>query len=308
VVLTVVVAVRHVPESRDRSVAPGIDVAGAVLGVAGLAGVTYALIEGPRHGFGSAQVALAILIGLVGMGGFALVESRGPHPMLPLDIFRSRRFTATNSVTFLLYAALAATFFLVVVQLQTVLGYSPVEAGAAMFPVTLLMLLLSARAGGLAQRTGPRLLMTFGALLVASGMLVLSLVDSGTTYLSGVLPGVLLLGLGLSAAVAPLTATVLGAVEDRHAGVASGVNNAVARVGGLLAVAILPAVSGLTRQAIEPRDFASGFRTAMTIAAALAGVSSVVAWVSLRREEPVAPVAQEFHCPMDAPPLRSARY
>jgi hypothetical protein len=140
-------------------------------------------------------------------------------------------------------------------------------------------------------------------------MLLLSRVDAGTTYVVGVLPGVLLLGLGLAAAVAPLTATVLAAVEDRHAGVASGVNNAVARVGGLLAVAVLPAVSGLTRHAIDPSDFARGFRTAMTIAAALALVSSAIAWLSIRREEPVRePLLQEYHCPAEAPPLRPERY
>ena len=272
--------------------------------------MTYALIEGPSRGVTSAPIVTAALIGIGGIVGFLFAEARGRHPMLPLDIFASRLFAAANVVTFVLYAALGGTFFLLVVHLQVVLGYSPLEAGSALFPVTLLMLVLSPRAGNLAQRIGPRVPMSVGPVLVAIGLVLMSGIDAGSTYASDVLPAVLVFGLGLAATVAPLTATVLAAAEPRHAGVASGVNNAVARVGGLLAIAVLPVVAGLSKDDFaDPAAFADGFATAMRFAAGLAFAGGVLAWCTIRRDEPMSErLPDEYHCAAGVPPLRPAHH
>jgi hypothetical protein len=290
--------------------ARAIDVKGAILGAAGLAGITFALIEGPSKGFTSAPIVIAALVGVGGIAGFLVTEARSRHPMLPLDVFASRLFAAANAVTFVLYAALGGTFFLLVVHLQEVLGYSPLEAGAALFPVTLLMLVLSPRAGNLAQRIGPRIPMTVGPTLVAVGLVLLSRIDAGSTYAIDVLPGVIVFGLGLSATVAPLTATVLAAADPRHAGVASGVNNAVARVGGLLAIAVLPVVAGLSHDDFgDAAAFAEGFATAMRFAAGLAFAGGVLAWFTIRQDEPMSEhLPTEYHCAAGAPPLRPAHH
>ena len=161
--------------------------------------------------------------------------------MLPLRVFRSRQFSAANAVTFVVYAALGVVFFLLVSFLQISMGYTPIEAGSASLPVTALMLVVSARAGALAQRIGPRIPLTLGPLIIAAGLLLMLRINPGDSYVSTVLPAVIVFGLGLTLVVAPVTATVLAAVDSRHSGIASGVNNAVARVAGLLAVAVLPA-------------------------------------------------------------------
>ncbi|HEX2185669.1 MAG TPA: DHA2 family efflux MFS transporter permease subunit, partial [Chloroflexota bacterium] len=263
--LTVAVAMRHVPESADPTAVPGLDLGGAVLATMGLAGCTYALIEAPAAG-PSAAVWTTGLLGVAALGGFFAVEARSSHPMLPLEIFASRRFTSANAVTFAVYAALGGAFFLLVVHLQQVLGYSALEAGVATLPITVLMLALSSRAGRLAQRVGPRWPMTAGPLLVAAGLALMTRMDVGSGYLLDVLPAVVVFGLGLALTVAPLTATVLAAADARHAGVASGVNNAVARVAGLLAVAALPAVAGLSEADYrQPAMFAQAFRVAILL-------------------------------------------
>ncbi len=278
----VLVAARHVPESRDPTSAPGIDAAGAVLTIAGLAGITWALIEAGEHGATAADLS-AGAAGLAALAAFIAVERRGRHPMLPLDIFRSRQFTAANLVTFVVYASLGLTFFLLILQLQQVLGYSPVQAGLATLPITMLMLLLSARAGALAERIGPRLPMTAGPLGMAVALVLLSRVDEGSTYVGGVLPAVAVFGLGLSATVAPLTATVLAAAAARHVGVASGVNNAVSRGAGLIAIAVIPGLAGLTGDAYRnPAVFTHGFRTAMLMGAALSAAGGALAWMLIR--------------------------
>ena len=166
--------------------------------------------------------------------------------MLPLGVFASRQFTAVNVVTFLVYGALGGTLFLLVLELQVVVGFSPLAAGVSLLPSTLILLALSSRAGALAQRIGPRWMMAAGSLVTAVGLLLATRIGPGASYLTDVLPAVVLFGLGLSATVAPLTATVLATADVRHAGVASGVNNAVARAAGLLAVAGLPLAVGLT--------------------------------------------------------------
>ena len=280
--LVVVLAQRHVPESRDEQAAPHLDVAGAVLGAGGLAGVTYALIGAGDRG-ATTGVLLAGAAGAAALVAFLAVEARSPHPMLPLGVFRARQFSAANAVTFAVYAALGALFLLLVVHLQTVAGYPPLLAGSALLPVTGAMLLLSARSGALAARIGPRLQMTVGPLLCAGGVLLLRGIGPDAAYLRDVLPGVVVFGLGLATTVAPLTAAVLGAVDDRLSGLASGVNNAVARTASLLAVAVLPVAAGIDgADYAQPADFAEGFRTAMLLTAGLLVLGGVLAAATVR--------------------------
>jgi EmrB/QacA subfamily drug resistance transporter len=285
----VAIALRHVPESRDEHAGAHLDVAGSALLTIGLAGVVYMLIEGPGHHWPTLAVALGV-VGVVSLALFLIVEARKENPMVPLGIFKSQQFSGANAVTFAVYAALGTVTFLLVVHLQTDLGYSALEAGASLLPITACMLLLSARAGALAQRIGPRIPMTVGPLVVALGMVLLGRVDPGSTYWATVFPALIVLGLGLSLTVAPLTATVLGAVEDAHAGIASAINNSVARIAGLLAVAVLPAAAGLT--ASQGLDLDAGFSRAMDIAAVLAAIGGVLAWFTIRRAVFVEPVVR----------------
>jgi EmrB/QacA subfamily drug resistance transporter len=297
-VAVVLVAARHVPESSDPDSVPGIDVLGAVLATLGLAGLTFGLIQGSLP---------AAMGGLVCLAAFVFVEAREVKlPMLPLDIFASHQFVGANLVTLVVYGALSGVMFLLMVQLQQVASYSPVEAGAAGFPITLIMLLLSSRAGRLAQRIGPRLPLTFGPLVVALGIGLMSRVGPAASYFTAVLPAVVVFGLGLALTVAPLTATVLAAVDARRAGIASAVNNAVARLAGLLAIAGLPLVAGLSGQAeTDPATFTAGFRTAVFLAAGLAAVGGGVAWLTIRNDLPLQ--TQDIGdtcCAVDGPPLR----
>ncbi|MBK1788475.1 MFS transporter [Prauserella cavernicola] len=304
-----VVAARHVPETRDPTVQGKLDVAGAVLGALGLAGLTYGFTAWPDQGPGSAVVLGSLGLGVAGMVGFVLTERRSAHPMLPLSIFGSRAFTATNLVTFAVYAALGGVFFLVVLNLQVVSGFPPLEAGIALLPVTVLMLLLSARAGALSQRIGPRIPMTVGPLVCAGALVLLSRIGPDASYLGDVLPPVILLGLGLSTTVAPLTATALGSVADRHAGIASGVNNAVARAAGLLAVAVLPLAAGLgTGSLTDPVALEPAYHAAMLICAGLLVVGALIAviWVPSRlAKRPPEPEASpvRVHCAVAGTPL-----
>ncbi|HEX6312548.1 MAG TPA: DHA2 family efflux MFS transporter permease subunit [Acidimicrobiia bacterium] len=284
------VAIRHVPESRDPDASGQPDFVGAAIATLGLGGVVYALIEGPSRDWGPAT----IVTGLVGAGAlvaFPLVERRRAHPLVPLGIFRSRQFSGANLTTFAVYAALSVATFLVVINLQTVFDYSAIEAGTALLPLTVLMLLLSSRMGRLAQRVGPRLPMTAGPIVLAVGLVMLSRMDPGDAYLTGVLPGMVVLGLGLAITVAPLTTAVLAAVDPGHVGVASGLNNAVARVAGLLAVAVLPAAVG-----IDAGDtgaaFSDGVGRALLVAAALGVAGGIVSAVTIRRATPQRPMTQ----------------
>ena len=311
-VAVVVVSLRHVPETRDAAGVRGIDVPGALLTVVGLAAVTWALIEAGERG-ATTGVLSSGAIGLGSLAGFVAAERRVRHPMLPLEIFRSWQFSAANLVTFIVYASLSIMFFLFVVHLQQVLGYSPLQAGAATLPVTGLMLALSAPAGMLADRIGPRLPMTIGPLGIAAGLALMSRVQAEATYFGTILPGLLVFGLGLSLTVAPLTATVLAAATSKHAGIASGVNNAISRGAGLLAVAAIPGLTGLTGDAYrDPAIFASGFRAAMRISAALAAAGGLLAWLSIRNEvarpadsRPSARLDRHHHCAVDGAPLAS---
>jgi EmrB/QacA subfamily drug resistance transporter len=306
--VVVLIARRHVPETLDPDAVAELDVLGAALGALGLGGLTYALIAA-GNGWSWSVLAAAVL-GLAGLAGFVRTERHSRHPMLPPDIFASRQFTAANLVTFAVYAALGGVFFLLVVNLQVVGGFSPLLAGTALLPVTAIMLALSARAGALAGRIGPRLPMTAGPLVSAVGLLLLLRISRPASYLTQVLPAVVVFGLGLSLIVAPLTTTVLAAAATRHAGVASGVNNAVARAAGLLAVAVLPVVSGISGDDYRSASaFASGFRTAMIISAGLLVAGGLLSALTIRNQRPVAEIARPagypHHCGVDGPPLQA---
>ena len=294
------VSLRHVPESRD----PGA--------TGRLAGVVYALTDGPGQGWTSPRILGAGLLGVAALVAFVLWERRTAAPMLPLDIFASRQFSAANAVTFVVYGALGGSLFLLPIQLQRVVGYSPLASGVALVPITVLMLLLSARAGRLASRIGPRLPMTLGPLGVAAGLALFTRIGPGGSYLVDILPASLVYGLGLTLTVAPLTSTVLAAAPAEHAGIASAVNNDVARTAGLLAVAVLPVAAGISgADALEPARFDSGFKTAMTIAAVLCAGGGLLSWFAIRNPEPEPepePGAErrehDLCCPLSAPPLR----
>ncbi|MFI6804233.1 MFS transporter [Streptomyces luteogriseus] len=278
------VALRHVPESGDQRAHGRFDVLGAVLGALALALVTYALIEA---GEGGLVVVVSAVAGLAAAVAFVVVERRRPDPMMPPDIFASRQFTAVNLVTLCVYAALGGFFFLAALQLQVVVGYSALAAGTALLPTTVLMLLLSARSGELADRIGPRIPLTVGPLLCAAGMLLMLRVGPGASYAVDVLPALVVLGLGLVTLVAPLTATVLGSVSVVRAGLASGINNAAARAAGLLAVAALPLLAGMGEEAYrEPVAFDTAFDKAMGWCAGALVVGAVIASAVVRRPPP----------------------
>lgn len=292
-VLTIWVVRAHVPESRDVTAVAGgrLDLAGAAAATVGLAGVVFALIQGTAEG-ASPLVVAAALVGTAALVAFPFIERGRPEPLVPLDLFRSRQFSGANATTLAVYGAFAGALFLFVVQLQEGLGYSALEAGSAMLPVTLLLLVLSARAGRLAQRTGPRLPMTVGPLVAAGGLLLLSRVGPGSSYAADVLPAVVVFGIGLALTVAPLTAAVMAAVEERHLGVGSGVNNAVARVAGLLSVALLPLVSGLRGVEQGTPAFAAGVSGALRISAVVCALGGIASFLSVRRAAPAHPVTQ----------------
>lgn len=315
------VSARHVPESHDPSATRVMDVPGATLGVIVLAGMTYALIQGSNEEWTTPPVLVCAAVAVVAAIVFWFVERSVDSPMLPLDVFKSRQFRATNGVTFAVYGALGGALFLIPIVLQGVSRYSPLESGVALLPITVIMLVFSARSGRLATRIGPRLQMSVGPLVVAGGLALLVRAVSGTNYVEYVLPAVLVFGAGLAIVVAPLTATAMDAAPAQHAGIASAVNNDVARVAGLVAVAILPWLSGITGLAyLHPHELSRGFRTAVLISAAVCAAGGAIAAFAIRNpsDDEVkrrsalevaapTPAAECLHCGLDAPPLnRSA--
>lgn len=300
---------RYVPESRDPTVGGRLDLPGAALAVVALAGVSYGLIEGPPRGWTSPSVIAMLAAGAGAAVAFVVVERMALAPMLPLALFRTRQFAVTNAVTLVVYAALGGTLFLLPVELQVVDGYTPFQSGVALLPLTAIMLLLSARSGRLAARIGPRLQMTAGPLVVGGGLALLVRSTSDRSYLSGVLPAVVVFGLGLAITVAPLTTTALGSVSDDHAGLASAVNNDVARVGSLIAVAVLPALAGISGAAyLHPAQLSTGFRTAVFIAAAWCGIGGLTSALGIRNPTPAAAAEQGeraacYHCALEAAPI-----
>jgi EmrB/QacA subfamily drug resistance transporter len=278
--MVVAIGLRHVPESRDPDIARGFDLTGTALGVVGLGGLTYALIESR-----SPYVVPAAGVAAVALLGFLAVEYRSTHPLVPLSLFASRVFSVANAMTLLVYGALGAMTFFLVLQLQVSLGYTPLLAGIATVPMTLVMLAGSSRAGQLSARIGPRWQMSVGPVLCGIGTLLLRGVSAGSGYWVEVLPGLLVFSVGLVALVAPLTATVLAAAPDRVAGVASGVNNAVARTGSLLAVAALPALVGLGGEDYQqPAVLTAGYREAMLVCALLLVGGGIISFVGMPRD------------------------
>ncbi len=276
------ITMRYVPESLDHDAFRRPDVPGASAAALGLAACAYGLIEG-RWDAGA--------FGAVMIVAFVVIEARRAHPMLPLALFRSSQFSGANLTTFAVYAGLGGTTFVLILELQKAMGYSALEAGASLLPLTIITLLLSARMGALAQRIGPRLPMTIGPLVVAAGLLLLTRVQPGTTYEATVLPAAIVFGLGLAITVAPLTTAVLAAVDDRHLGVGSAFNNAVARLAGLLAVAALPTLAGIdTRSSIARFDH--GFRRSMVICAGACAVGGIIAFTTVRSRAAVTPNPQ----------------
>lgn len=239
VVITLML-LRRLP--ADKRTPGHVDIVGALLCTFGLAGPVFALIEQPSYGWGSPQVAIPLIVGLVLLAAFVPWERRSPQPMLPLELFRVRNFSVGNLTTLTLYAGLGVATFFLVLFLQQVAGYSPVKSGASLLPITVVVFLLSKRFGALADRIGPHYFMAAGPMVAGLGLLLISRTGPGADYVSEILPGVIVFGLGLAATVAPLTAAVLASVDPGHSGLASGVNNAVARVAGLLAIAALGAV------------------------------------------------------------------
>ena len=304
---------RHVPESRDATATGKIDYAAAAAAVVFLTGITFAFIEAPSIGWSSPAVLTMTAIGVAGLAAFLARERRAAAPMLPLSLFAERQFAATNAVTFIVYAALTGATFLLPVVLQIVSGYSPLASGLAFVPLTVIMFALSARSGQLAARIGPRLQLSVGPAVVGAGLAMLTLATSGSSYVVYVLPAIVVFGLGLAITVAPLTATAMSAAPAAHSGIASAVNNDVARFGGLLAVAVLPALAGITGTAyLHPDALAAGFRTAALISGAMCVAGGLLAAFTITNPAPVpraagAPVAEEcLHCGLDAPPLTTA--
>jgi EmrB/QacA subfamily drug resistance transporter len=296
-------AVAVVPESREQGHPGRFDLPGAGLAALALAAVTWGLTMAPDLGATDVRIVGPFGLAVIAAAAFVARERRAAHPLVPPRLFASRCFTVLNITTFLVYGALTAQFFLLVLQLQTTAGWSAVAAGSALLPATLLMLVGSARSGEISSRRGPRTQLIVGPALVAVSLLLLSRVGADASWVADVLPGAVLYGLGLVTFVAPLTASVMGSVDQEYVSTASGVNNAVARTGGLVAVAVLPAVSGFAA-ATNPADLTDAFGIAMWMAAGLAALGAVVSAVGLPRQVAVVSSARRFHCAVDAPPAQ----
>jgi EmrB/QacA subfamily drug resistance transporter len=270
----------RMPESRDDEAPRHFDWRGALTGVLALGTATYVLTSWPT--MTTPIIWLVTALAVASIVVFVWIEDH-PNAMVPVDLWRSRVFSAANVMTLLTYGALSVVLFFLVLNLQVTSGYSAIEAGLATLPITLAMLLLSARFSRLSTRTGPRLPMTVGPLVCAAGTLLLSRVGHDASFWTDVLPGITIFALGLSMLVSPLTVAVLAAAPDRHAGIASGVNNAVARTGSLLAVAALPAIVGLTGDDYRnPAALQIGYHRALLLSGAMLAAGGLVSWVGLR--------------------------
>jgi EmrB/QacA subfamily drug resistance transporter len=270
----------RIPESRDDDASRHFDWRGALTGVAALGTSTYVLTAWPTMSTVAVWLVGAFAVAAVVL--FVWIEDH-PNAMVPVDLWRSRVFSAANVMTLLTYGALGVILFFLVLNLQVTSGYTAIEAGLSTLPITLSMLLLSSRFSRLSVRTGPRLPMTVGPLICATGTVLLSRVGSNASFWTDVFPGITIFALGLSMLVSPLTVAVLAAAPDRHAGIASGVNNAVARTGSLLAVAALPAIVGLTGDDYRnPVALRAGYHQALLLSAAMLAAGGLVSWVGLR--------------------------
>lgn len=267
--LTIAVALSAVPESRDPE-AQRLDVIGAALAITGLAGLTWGLTAAPDLGWTDPTVLVGVVGGIVLCAAFLVVEARTAQPMMPLDLFGSRVFSGINLLTLLLYLALGGAMFFLPFDLIRVQGWTATQAGAAMLPFAVVMGLFSGAAGRIADRFGARLSLTLGPLLTGLGLIALAIPGRDVGFVDGPLVGMTIMAIGMTLAVGPLTAAVMGAVEPAHTGVASGVNNAVARIAGLLAVAVLGVVlSAVFVQAVDQPDGRALLGDVMTGSSAL---------------------------------------
>lgn len=293
-VIAALMIVARLDAAHDEPQPRHVDLLGATLGTLGLAGPVFALIEQPHRGWGDPMIFVPLVAGIALLIAFVVVERREREPMLPLELFAQRNFTVGNIATLTIYGGLGSAPFFLVLFLQQVAGYDALESGLATLPITVLMFFLSRRFGALADRIGPRFFMATGPVIGAIGIALYTRLDADADYLTGVLPAVLVFGFGLSLTVAPLTATVLGGVPERDAGMASAINNAVARIGSLLAVAAIGAIvsarlgSDQATLGSVPVDTAiSAFHLAMWITAglvALGGVASAIGIENPRRQ------------------------
>jgi EmrB/QacA subfamily drug resistance transporter len=251
-----------------------IDVTGAILGAIGLGGPVYALIEQAHYGWDSPAIYLPFIIGIIAAVMFIRHERRTPAPMLPISLFRVGNFAAGNIATIAVYSGLSVASFLITIFIQQVGHYSATMAGLSLIPVTFIMFALSPRFGALSGKYGPRLFMTLGPIVAAAGFLFMLQVDANVNYWAHILPGVLIFGLGLSMTVAPLTSAVLGSIDERHAGIGSAINNAIARIAGLLAIAALGVIIGSNLDV-------DGFHRGLIATAALLIVGGVISAIGI---------------------------
>ncbi|HUC88125.1 MAG TPA: MFS transporter [Candidatus Binatia bacterium] len=252
-----------------------LDYRGAILCSLGLLGTVFALIEQPNYGWGDFLILGPFIVGLILLVSFVLYERRIANPMLPLSLFKIRNFSAGNLSTVLVYGALSIATFLIVIFLQQVSGYSAFHAGLALLPVTIIMFFLSPQFGKLSGKYGPRLFMTFGPIVSGAGFLLMEMVKTHVDYPSQLLPGVLLFSLGLSMTVAPLTSAVLGDIEKKHSGIASAINNAIARIAGLIATALVGVIVGQKLNVM-------GFHRALGVTAGLLVVAGLISLIGIR--------------------------
>ena len=313
----IIAAVVKVPESRDPTRAGGLDLPGAGLATAAIAGLCFALVQ--ASGGLTPAVITAAAVSLTAAGAFAVTERRSSHPMLPPGLSGSRQFAAATVLALVTYAALGGVIFLFAAFLQVSLGYTALQAGAATLPVTIVLLTGSGPSGAIAQRTGPRIPLTAGAAATGAGLLLMARIHPGDSYLAAVLPPLAVFGAGLAALITPITATVLASVDARHSGIASAVNNALSRLGQMTAVAALPLAAGLSGTDFEdPAKLAAGFPVAMTIAAVASFAAALLAWTTIgddalsRPEADSKPAAKQLppslqrHCAVAGTPLTAS--
>lgn len=308
--VVIAVTLLRVPASRDPTSPKRLDFIGAALTAVGLGALTYGLTALGSDGATPVAV-ISVAVGVVALAMFVWVERRSPHPLVSPQLFADNNFRVANVMTLVIYGALGAVFLLLVLQLQTVAGFSPVAAGTALLPFTAVMLVFSSRAGALASRIGPRIPMTIGPLIAAAGMLLMVRVDADASWLVDVAPAAAVFGVGMVLVVAPLTSTVLDSAPQHMAGSASGVNNAVARAGGLLAVAVLPGLVGISgADYADPVAFAAGFHTAVVISSVLMVLAAALAAIGLRRPAPLhderIAVENCTHCAISSLPAHPA--
>ncbi|MEA3185436.1 MAG: hypothetical protein QOJ74_1913 [Ilumatobacteraceae bacterium] len=302
-VIAITCAHLAIPETRDPGATRALDLNGASLAVVGLASSTWALTEAGPRGWTDRSVLGVAALAVIAIAAFVRRMLHTRDPLVPPSLFRDRTFTVVNMQTVLLYGALGVSFFFVSYELQVATGWSALKAGVALLPATGLMLLLSASSGALAQKIGPRLQLTVGPLLAATGLLLLARIGANASWAADVLPGAVVFGMGLVTFVAPLTATVMAAADPNHVSVASGVNNAIARAASLSALAVIPVVSGLSA-AGSAGEITHAFRMGLLITAAVAACAAPLAFFGLERRATAPRTPRRLHCALDGAPLQ----